>query len=94
MAEVNWDDFWNLVRDGRFFRVGFVKRTNGEYRRMLARVGVKRHLRGGQAAYDAREKNLLHVWDVQKKGYRSINLDDVRELKVHGVFVQLGDIPA
>lgn len=66
-----------LIREtgGRFFRVSFVKRTNGERREMLCRIGVTKHLRGGDRAYEPSEHNLATVFDVQKKAYRSIPLD-------------------
>jgi hypothetical protein len=36
---------------GRIFSVTFVKRTTGETRTMVARTGVAKHLKGGDAAY-------------------------------------------
>ena len=72
------------VSDGSLFSVEFVKRTNGETREMLCRTGVKAHLKGGVKKFDDKEKNLLTVYDVQKNGYRSIPLDAIIRIKIHG----------
>lgn len=66
-----------------FFSVKFVKK-DGSIRKMTARIGVKKHLKGGQKTYDSDSLNYLTVFDVQKKGYRTINLNTLRELKVKG----------
>ena len=67
----------DLVRNskGRIISVFFLKRTNNEFRRMRCQFGVKKHLTGGQAAYNFEEKNLICVWDVDKKGYRCIPVE-------------------
>ena len=72
------------VSDGSLFSVTFVKRTTGETREMLCRTGVKAHLKGGVKKFDDREKQLLTVYDVQKNGYRSIPLDAIIRVKIHG----------
>ena len=69
---------------GKFFGVTFVKRTNGESRRMTCRVGVKKHLKGGDAPYNFNEKELIPVWDTNKKQYRSISLDSLTRLAIEG----------
>jgi len=53
--------------EGKIFSVKFVKRTTGEVREMVARTGVKAHLKGGDAAYKFGEKALLSVYDLQAK---------------------------
>lgn len=68
----------------KLFAVKFVKRTTGEERHMVCRLGVKKHLKGGPAAYDPTEKNLLFVFDFQKNDYRSIPLDNLLAVKVAG----------
>ncbi len=73
-----------LVQDGQIFSVEFIKRTDGSLRRMVCRLGVKKHLKGGTAAYDAKEHNLLTVFDMENRGYRSIPVEAVQSLTVHG----------
>jgi hypothetical protein len=70
--------------EGRIFSVRFIKRTTGEERVMTARTGVKKHLRGGDAAYSFSEKSLLSVWDLNKKAYRAIPLDGIISLREGG----------
>jgi len=69
---------------GRIFSVKFVKRTDGQTRTMVARTGVKVHLKGGAAAYSFSANALLPVWDMQAKGYRSIPLDGIISLREGG----------
>lgn len=70
--------------EGRIFSVKFIKRTTGEIREMVARTGVKAHLKGGDAAYKFSDKALLSVYDLQKKAYRAIPLDAILSLKAGG----------
>lgn len=70
----------NAIRktNGRFFSVRFIK-ANGESRKMVARLGVKRYLKGGEST-TAHKDNLITVFDVQKREYRNINLTTVYEM--------------
>lgn len=68
-----------LATNGRFFSVSFVKK-DGSLRKMVARIGVKKYLRGGENKL-ANHPNLVTVWDSQKRDYRSINLDTLQEFK-------------
>jgi len=69
-------------KGNKFFTVTFVKRTNGELRVMNCRKGVKKHLKGGVKKYDPKAKNLVCVYDVQSKGYRSIALESIKEVSI------------
>lgn len=73
------------LEDGRFFTVVFVKRTTGETRTMNCRQRVRKHLKGGEAAYSFKEHGLVPVYDVQAEGYRSIPLESLTELRTGGV---------
>lgn len=68
-----------LVRntDGRFFTVTFKKRTDGEIRTMTARLGVKKHLKGGEKAFSDKEKGLITCFEMVTGGYRSFGVDAV-----------------
>ena len=57
---------------------------------MQCRMGVKKHLKGGDKAYDAKSKGLLTVYDLNAKGYRSIPVENVLRLSVNGQQFQLG----
>ena len=64
----NRSNFRALVKDGQIFSVEFIKRTDGSLRHMVCRLGVKKHLKGGSAAYDAKEHDLLTVFDMERAG--------------------------
>ena len=72
-----------LTKNGNIFSAVFIKK-NGERREMVCRLGVKKHLKGGQLAYDAKSRNLLPVFDMQKEGYRMINVNTLVQLKING----------
>ena len=65
------------------FSAKFVKK-NGEVRDMVCRLNVKKHLKGGELKYDAKARNLLPVFDMQKEGYRMINISTLIQLKING----------
>jgi hypothetical protein len=67
----------------QIFSAVFIKK-NGERREMVCRLGVKKHLKGGELAYDAKARNLLPVFDMQKEDYRMININTLIELKIGG----------
>jgi hypothetical protein len=69
-----------LVGDGKIAAVTFIKRTNGEERRMICRTGVKKGVTGRGAAYDPNTKNLLTVYDMEKQAFRTIPAENVVEI--------------
>lgn len=73
----------NFVGKNRIFTATFVKK-DGSTRVMNCQIGVKKHLKGGELAYDPIERNLLTVFDMQAQGYRMINCSTILELKAHG----------
>lgn len=70
---------------GGIFSCVFVKRTTGERREMVARRGVKKHLAGGELAFEPRKRSLLPVFDMQKEGYRMVNVETLEEVRHGGV---------
>ena len=91
-SSINLKNLKNLVSDGTIFSVEFIKRSNGELRKMVCRLGVKKHLRGGDKAYDAKHHNLLTVFDMEKGGYRSIPVDAIQRLCVNGQAFSFGEV--
>ena len=75
-----------LIRNsaGRIFAVEFVKRSDGSLRRGTFRLGVTSHLKGGDAAYNFREQNLISVFDMDKRAYRSIPIEGIVRLSLGG----------
>lgn len=66
---------------GRFFRIVFYKRTNGERREMVARTGVHKDLTGEGLKFDPAKRNLKVVYDTGKRGYRMVDLESVCEFQ-------------
>ena len=69
----------NLLRETsnkRIFAVTFVK-NDGSIRKMNAMRGVMKGVKGVGLKFDPSEKNLLTVYDMQKKDFRFVNLNDV-----------------
>lgn len=77
------NEFKEMVADGKIFTVEFIKK-DGTLRKMNARLGVKKHLKGGTLAFDPSERNLLPVFDMQKEGYRMINASTILTIKIGG----------
>ena len=69
--------------NGKIFSVRFKKR-DGTLRDMTARLGVKSHLKGGNKPYSDSENDLLTVFDMSIKQYRSVPLYDVLSVKFDG----------
>jgi hypothetical protein len=70
---MNIQEFKNEVK-GNFFRACFIKK-DGTTREITARFGVKKHLKGGELKYNPESYNYIIVFDVEKKAYRTINMD-------------------
>jgi hypothetical protein len=85
--EMNVENFRTLIKDGKIFSVEFIKK-DGSTRNMNARFGVKKHLRGGESAYDAASKNLIPVFDLTKREYRMINVSTIKKFKKGKVELQ------
>lgn len=64
-----------------FFSVHFIKK-NGELRKMVARLGVQKGVKGVGMAYDPTAKGLLCVYDVQKQAFRMINIRTIQFLQI------------
>jgi hypothetical protein len=76
---------------GRFFRVDFLKRSNGALRRMVCRTGVRpTSPREGNRRYRAADHGLVTVWDTvagkagRDRGFRSIPVEGIVGLQING----------
>lgn len=81
------DDVIRELAGGTIFSVVFVKRTDGEIRTMVCRLGTVSKVKGdaGQGpSYAASDKGLLPVWDMQRNGWRSIPLDGIERITIKG----------
>jgi len=75
----------DLIREsrGKIFSVDFYKK-DGSLRKMKARLGVTKGVKGVGLRYDPLARGLLPVWDLDKGAFRMINLTTIRRLKVNG----------
>lgn len=63
---------------GRIFVANFIKAT-GEQRKMVCRLGVRKGLTGTGRSYT--KENLVTVYDMVNHGYRTINLETMKNFK-------------
>lgn len=73
-----------LATNGKIFGVRFQKRTDNKIRTMSARLGVKKGLTGAGQKYDPKAKDLITVFSMDAKGYRSIPLDGLLNVTIDG----------
>ncbi len=69
-----------LSKGNKIFSVTFIKK-DGSTRRMVARLGVRKGVKGVGMSFSPSEKNLMVVFDMHKKAFRMINLNTITELK-------------
>ncbi len=68
---------------GKIFSCEFIKK-DGSVRRMVARLGVAKNLKGGKNGASVKN-SLVTVYDMVANAYRMVNLETLRALKVGGV---------
>lgn len=85
MNKIDTTNAVKLIRatQGKIFTVSFIKK-DGTLRKMNCRLGVTKHLKGGELAFDPKEYDLIPVFDLQKNAYRMINLDSLVEITING----------
>ena len=71
--------------NGRVFSVIFNKK-DGEVRHLNCRLGVHKYVNGKGMSYDPKQYDLMTVFDMQKNGYRMINLQNLLQIQVDGKF--------
>lgn len=62
--------------NGKFVGVDFVK-ADGTARSLNGRLGVRRHLKGGDNTVCGADRPYIVIYDVKSKGYRALNLATV-----------------
>lgn len=71
---------------GALFTVTFIKNDKTE-RVLNGRLGVKKHLKGGNLPYDPKDHDLIPLYDMQAevgKGYRMLNKNRITALRING----------
>jgi hypothetical protein len=69
-----------LAKGNRMFSVTFIKK-DGSIRRMVARLGVRKGVKGKGMSFNPSDKGLMVVFDMHKREFRMINLETIVELK-------------
>lgn len=67
--------------NGKFISVTFIKKDGSE-RVLVGRLGVTSRLKGGTSTLDA--DKFITIFDVQNDGYRAVNRDTIRSVRVDG----------
>ena len=75
-----------MIKDskGKIFGVKFIKRSTGSIRTMSARLGVSKGVKGIGLRYDPESRQLIPVYDMNKKEYRMINLETLSTVSFKG----------
>jgi len=67
---------------GKVFSCNFIKK-DGTSRKMVARLGVKKNLKGGRNGAGL-HNGLVTVYDMVKGAYRMVNLETITSLRANG----------
>jgi hypothetical protein len=68
--------------NGKMVTVTFIKQ-DGTTRVLNGRLGVKKYLKGGKLSTNT--DDYINIYDVQNKGYRSINRNTIVALRMQGI---------
>lgn len=93
MNRINNEQLVSIIKDlaeNTIFSVDFTKK-DGSARTMTCRLGVKKGTNGRGLNFDPVDKGLLPVWDMQKSGFRMINLNTLTELRIKGTVYTIGE---
>ena len=76
-------DLANIIAksNGKIVTVTFTKK-DGTLRVMTCRLGVTKHLKGGESTLDADQ--YITAFDMASQGYRAINKDTIVSVKASG----------
>lgn len=67
--------------NGKFVSVTFIKK-DGTQRVLVGRLGVTKHLKGGQSTLDPAK--FITIYDTQNEGYRAINRETIQSVRLDG----------
>ena len=80
MTQQIQNDIKEAIKTGLIFSVTFTKK-DGTQRDMVARSGVKKHLKGDGPSTTAHIPKYFTVFDMQKAAYRTINIETICKFK-------------
>lgn len=87
-------DVIDLLNTGKIVTIEFIKRTDGDLRRMVCRKGEDpenkleptRHVNWWKS-------NLVPVYDEEKKQMRSIPIEGIRKIEIEGSWQEVTTLP-
>lgn len=88
-SQMNESFVRNLVED-KFFSIEFVKK-DGSLRKLTGRLGVKKHLRGGEDSTAHIDKYLNVFENNSDTKFRKVNLETTRKIVVGKVEYIVGE---
>lgn len=74
--------------EGRLVGLDFVK-ADGSDRKMTARYGVHKHLRGGVNTVEGIDRPYVTMFDMNAVGYRAVNLATVSCVRSNGRVIEV-----
>ena len=83
--EINKDTAKKYIykTNGKIFSAVFIKK-DGEKRTIVGRRGVSKYVTGKGLGFNPGSRNLIGVFDMHKKGYRFINVETLKQIKIKG----------
>ena len=69
--------------NGKIFSAVFTKK-DGEKRKMICRRGVSKYVTGKGLGFNPGSRDLVGVFDMQKRAYRFINTNTLEQITVQG----------
>jgi hypothetical protein len=82
VQQMNKLDKLLLNSGGKFVSVTFTKK-DGTLRKLVGRMGVTSHLKGGVSTLDPSQ--YVTIYDVKNGGYRAVNRDTIKSVTCEGV---------
>ena len=85
MNKININKAKKYIYDtnGKIFSAVFVKK-DGEKRKIVCRRGVSKYVTGKGLGFNPGSRDLVGVFDMQKKAYRFINTNTLEQITVQG----------
>mgnify|MGYP003679767815 FL=1 len=74
------------------FSVEFTKKSTGENRLMVARLGVRKNVKNIGLKFNPDDFNLITAFDMQKDNFRMINCNSLISLKIRGTKYKIDDL--
>ena len=69
--------------NGKIFSAVFTKK-DGEKRKIICRRGVSKYVTGKGLGFNPGSRDLVGVFDMQKRAYRFINTNTLEQITVQG----------